>query len=140
MQVLVARGSEAGGHGTPAVSTLPLLAAVLDRVDVPVLAAGGIASGRALAAVLAAGAEKDPDLRGLLHPPLFAELMLARRIGLNTVRVFLHDQLWAQDRNGFQRRLAQFVAVAARRPRAVRRGGVTASKPGRSGRSRPLSL
>ncbi|MFB1295670.1 NAD(P)H-dependent flavin oxidoreductase [Mycobacterium sp. pW049] len=56
VQVLVARGSEAGGHGTPAVSTLPLLAAVLDRVDVPVLAAGGIASGRALAAVLAAGA------------------------------------------------------------------------------------
>lgn len=42
------------------------------------------------------------------------ELMLARRIGLNTVRVFLHDQLWAQDRNGFQRRLAQFVAIAAR--------------------------
>lgn len=56
VQVLVARGSEAGGHGTPAVSTLPLLAAILDRVDVPVLAAGGIASGRALAAVLAAGA------------------------------------------------------------------------------------
>ncbi|BBZ09541.1 hypothetical protein MDOR_37100 [Mycolicibacterium doricum] len=42
------------------------------------------------------------------------ELMLARRIGLNTVRVFLHDQLWAQDRNGFLRRLAQFVAIAAR--------------------------
>lgn len=56
VQVLVARGSEAGGHGAPAVSTLPLLASILDRVDVPVLAAGGIASGRALAAVLAAGA------------------------------------------------------------------------------------
>jgi nitronate monooxygenase len=56
VQVLVARGSEAGGHGTPAVSTLPLLTSILDRVDVPVLAAGGIASGRALAAVLAAGA------------------------------------------------------------------------------------
>lgn len=56
VQVLVARGSEAGGHGTPAVSTLPLLASILDRVEVPVLAAGGIASGRALAAVLAAGA------------------------------------------------------------------------------------
>ncbi|MCV7417504.1 cellulase family glycosylhydrolase [Mycolicibacterium litorale] len=43
-----------------------------------------------------------------------SELLLARRIGLNTVRVFLHDQLWAQDRNGFARRLAQFVAIAAR--------------------------
>lgn len=43
-----------------------------------------------------------------------SELLLARRIGLNTVRVFLHDQLWAQDRNGFLRRLAQFVTIAAR--------------------------
>jgi hypothetical protein len=29
------------------------------------------------------------------------------------VRVFLHDQLWAQDYRGFQGRLAQFVAIAA---------------------------
>ncbi|MFS0896744.1 1,4-beta-xylanase [Mycolicibacterium litorale] len=43
-----------------------------------------------------------------------SELLLARRMGLNTVRVFLHDQLWAQDRNGFARRLGQFVTIAAR--------------------------
>lgn len=43
-----------------------------------------------------------------------AELGWARFHGLNTVRVFLHDQLWAQDRRGFQTRLAQFVAIAAR--------------------------
>jgi hypothetical protein len=42
------------------------------------------------------------------------ELRWARLCGLNTVRVFLHDQLWAQDRRGFQLRLAQFVAIAAR--------------------------
>lgn len=42
------------------------------------------------------------------------ELDWARFHGLNTVRVFLHDQLWAQDRRGFQTRLAQFVAIAAR--------------------------
>jgi len=54
--LLVARGAEAGGHGEPAVGTLPLLAEVLDHVSVPVLAAGGVSSGRALAAVLAAGA------------------------------------------------------------------------------------
>lgn len=56
VDVVVARGAEAGGHGEPRVGTLPLLAAVLDAVDVPVIAAGGIGSGRALAAVLAAGA------------------------------------------------------------------------------------
>lgn len=42
------------------------------------------------------------------------ELRMARRVGLNAVRVFLHDQLWLQDRAGFHRRLAQFVAIAAR--------------------------
>ena len=56
VDVLVARGAEGGGHGEPRIGTLPLLAEVLDRVDVPVLAAGGIASARAVAAVLAAGA------------------------------------------------------------------------------------
>ncbi|MGH3553737.1 MAG: cellulase family glycosylhydrolase [Mycobacterium sp.] len=42
------------------------------------------------------------------------ELGWARIHGLNTVRVFLHDQLWAQDSQGFQTRLAQFVGIAAR--------------------------
>jgi len=41
------------------------------------------------------------------------ELRVARSIGLNAVRVFLHDLLWVQDRPGFQARLAQFVAIAA---------------------------
>ncbi|CAJ1585003.1 nitronate monooxygenase [[Mycobacterium] wendilense] len=56
VDVIVARGAEGGGHGRPAVGTLPLLAEVLDAVDAPVLAAGGISSARAVAAVLAAGA------------------------------------------------------------------------------------
>ena len=42
-----------------------------------------------------------------------AELCLAQQIGFNTIRVFLHDLLWAQDRAGFQARLAQFVTIAA---------------------------
>jgi hypothetical protein len=42
------------------------------------------------------------------------ELGAARFHGFNTVRVFLHDQLWAADRQGFQTRLAQFVGIAAR--------------------------
>jgi hypothetical protein len=42
------------------------------------------------------------------------ELGWARFHGLNTVRVFLHDQLWAQGSRGFQTRLAQFVGIAAR--------------------------
>ena len=53
--LLVAQGTEAGGH-TGCIGTLPLLQIVLEAVHVPVVAAGGIASGRGLAAVLAAGA------------------------------------------------------------------------------------
>src|ERR1700758_3121905 len=56
IDLLVARGFEGGGHGDATIGTLPLLDAVLDVVSVPVLAAGGIASPRSLAGVLAAGA------------------------------------------------------------------------------------
>ncbi len=56
IDLLVARGAEGGGHGDATIATLPLLDAVLDVATVPVLAAGGIASPRSLAAVLAAGA------------------------------------------------------------------------------------
>jgi nitronate monooxygenase len=55
--VLVAQGTEAGGH-TGTMGLLPFLAGVVDRhPDVPILAAGGIADGRTLAAALTAGAD-----------------------------------------------------------------------------------
>jgi len=56
VDLLVARGSEGGGHGEVKLGLLPLLDTVLDAVSVPVLAGGGVASARSLAAVLAAGA------------------------------------------------------------------------------------
>jgi NAD(P)H-dependent flavin oxidoreductase YrpB (nitropropane dioxygenase family) len=54
--IVTVQGTEAGGHVRGDTPLLALLAAVLRAVDVPVLAAGGIAEPRALAAVLAAGA------------------------------------------------------------------------------------
>jgi NAD(P)H-dependent flavin oxidoreductase YrpB (nitropropane dioxygenase family) len=54
---IIAQGVEAGGHVRGHIGLLPLLSEVLESVQVPVLAAGGIGSGRAMAAVLAAGAE-----------------------------------------------------------------------------------
>ena len=53
---IVARGREGGGHGRDELGTLPLLQMVLDAVDLPVVAAGGVANARGLAAVLAGGA------------------------------------------------------------------------------------
>ncbi|HZU49176.1 MAG TPA: nitronate monooxygenase [Mycobacterium sp.] len=55
--ILIAQGIAAGGH-TGTMSLLPFLSAVVTRFpNIPVLAAGGIADGRTLAAVLTAGAD-----------------------------------------------------------------------------------
>jgi NAD(P)H-dependent flavin oxidoreductase YrpB (nitropropane dioxygenase family) len=54
--VVIAQGTEGGGH-TGHVSTLALLPQVLDAVDVPVVAAGGIGDGRGLAAALVMGCQ-----------------------------------------------------------------------------------
>jgi len=53
---VVAQGVEAGGHVRGTLPLLALLEATLPRVEVPVIAAGGIATGRSMAAALAAGA------------------------------------------------------------------------------------
>jgi enoyl-[acyl-carrier protein] reductase II len=55
VDAIIAEGMESGGH-VGDVATLPLLPQVVDAVDVPVIAAGGIADGRGLAAALALGA------------------------------------------------------------------------------------
>ena len=56
VDVIVAQGTEAGGH-TGRIGTMPLVPQVIDAVSPkPVLAAGGIADGRGLAAALAMGA------------------------------------------------------------------------------------
>ena len=54
--LVVAQGDEAGGHVRGSLGMLATLARVLDTVDVPVIAAGGIGSARDVAAALAAGA------------------------------------------------------------------------------------
>src|SRR5262249_40095324 len=57
VDIIVAQGTEAGGH-TGDVSTFVLVPEVVDAVaPVPVLAAGGIGSGRQLAAAMALGAD-----------------------------------------------------------------------------------
>ncbi|GAB2590874.1 hypothetical protein GCM10027066_32740 [Dyella jejuensis] len=42
------------------------------------------------------------------------ELGWAQGLGMTTMRVFLHDMLWDQDKQGFKQRIDQFLAIAAR--------------------------
>jgi enoyl-[acyl-carrier protein] reductase II len=58
VDAIVAEGSESGGRiSAELISTLVLVPQVVDAVDLPVIAAGGIGDGRAMAAAMALGAE-----------------------------------------------------------------------------------
>ncbi|MBY4895176.1 nitronate monooxygenase [Rhodobacteraceae bacterium N5(2021)] len=54
--IIIAQGWEAGGHVWGQVSTMALVPAMVDAVGVPVVAAGGIADGRGMAAAFMLGA------------------------------------------------------------------------------------
>jgi nitronate monooxygenase len=77
--ILVAQGNEAGGH-TGRMNLLPFLARLVEAFpDVPVMAAGGIASGRTLAGALAAGAEGAWVGTALLATPEAVEVSSAHK-------------------------------------------------------------
>src|SRR6202163_946094 len=96
--VIVAQGTEGGGH-VGAMSTLPLVPMVIDVVaGVPVLAAGGIADGRGLAAVLMLGAQgaligtrflATPEARGRGH----SKDVILNALGSQTVASRFYDDV-----------------------------------------------
>src|SRR5688572_26240536 len=58
VDAIVAEGFEAGGHnGREETTTMVLIPQIRDAVDLPLIAAGGIATGRQMAAAIALGAE-----------------------------------------------------------------------------------
>lgn len=108
--VIVAQGRDAGGHGRPDRGTMALVPAVVDRVaPTPVVAAGGIADGRGLAAALVLGASGVAlgtrllaSVEAISHP---AEAdALVRRSGEDTVRTPAFDVIrgpgWPEGHDG----------------------------------------
>jgi NAD(P)H-dependent flavin oxidoreductase YrpB (nitropropane dioxygenase family) len=97
--VIVAQGTEGGGH-VGAMSTLPLVPQVVDVVNgVPVLAAGGIADGRGLAAALMLGAQgaligtrflATPEARGRGH----SKDVILNALGSQTVASKFFDDIF----------------------------------------------
>ena len=71
IDVVIAQGAEAGGHrgGAGLVGTMALVPQIVDAVEVPVVAAGGIADGRGVAAALALGADGVQIGTALLQTP-----------------------------------------------------------------------
>lgn len=129
VDVVVAQGWEAGGHVWGQVATLPLVPAVVDAVHpVPVLAAGGIADGRGLAAVLALGAAAGwVGTRFLLaaeangHPDYQAAV--AKAAETDTAYGVVFDGGWPDAPHRTLRNSTVSAWEAAGRPAAGRRPG-----------------
>ena len=96
---LLAQGNEAGGH-TGEMNLLPLLVDLVERYpDTLTLAAGGITSGRALAAALAAGADGASLGTAMLATPEAVEVpdafkaQILSSTGVDTAYTRLYDLL-----------------------------------------------
>lgn len=119
VDVVVAQGAEAGGHRStfevgpggevPLVGTMALVPRVVGAVDVPVVAAGGIADGRGLLAALALGASgAQIGTRFLVAKesgahPAYRERLLA---GVETDTLVTHV-FTGRPARGFRNRLAE---------------------------------
>jgi nitronate monooxygenase len=107
---IVAQGSEAGGHGAAGHATFPLVPAVVDAVaPIPVLAAGGIADGRGLAAALTLGSQGvmigtrfAAATESLMHEQAKAQIVTARAADTARTQVFdiIRELSWPEPYNG----------------------------------------
>ena len=116
--VVVAQGVEAGGHVRGTTPLLTLLAQVVPAVDVPVVAAGGIATGAALAAALNAGAAGArvgtrflASAESGAHPEYVAALLAAR--AEDTVRTTAFAEGWPDAPHRVLRAATQRAARAS---------------------------
>jgi enoyl-[acyl-carrier protein] reductase II len=93
---LVVEGGEGGGFKNPSpVSTMVLLPLIRSRVDVPIIAAGGISDGPSMAAAFAMGAEgvqMGTRMLSCLESPVHANWKQAVVNARETDTVFLNQQ------------------------------------------------
>jgi nitronate monooxygenase len=122
---IVAQGAEAGGHRMtpgpgaqppPLVGTFALLPRVVDAVDVPVIAAGGVMDGRGLAAALALGAQGVAmGTRFLVSEEARLPRFVQERIlGLADVDTVITDQVTGRPGRWIRGRVVD--ALVAQRP------------------------
>jgi NAD(P)H-dependent flavin oxidoreductase YrpB (nitropropane dioxygenase family) len=115
--VVVAQGIEAGGHVRGSTPLFDLLSQVVPAVGIPVVAAGGIATGAALAAVLNAGAAGArvgtrflASTESGAHPDYVAALVAAS--AADTVRTTAFGEGWPDAPHRVLRAATQHAAQA----------------------------
>jgi nitronate monooxygenase len=128
VDIVIAQGAEAGGHRStldlgpaeepPLVGTIALVPQVVDAVRVPVVAAGGIADGRGVAAALVLGASgAQLGTRFLVvresgaHPAWKEQLLRAKETQTTVTRVFT-----GRPARGLRNRLVQRWEASATPP------------------------
>ncbi len=119
VDALIAEGMESGGH-IGDVATLPLVPQVVDAVDIPVIAAGGIADGRGLAAALALGAAGvQMGTRFICTTECQAHAHYKRRI------VKAHDRATLVTGDSFRHPVRSIRGPFVRRLEELERDGIT---------------
>jgi NAD(P)H-dependent flavin oxidoreductase YrpB (nitropropane dioxygenase family) len=127
--LIIAQGVEAGGHVRGLVSTLVLVPQVRDAIgDLPMLAAGGLADGRGLAAALALGADGAvfgtrflASQESAAHPSYKDRIVSAR--AEDTVHTKLHDMGWPDAAHRVLRTAVYEEWERAGRPESGKRPG-----------------
>jgi NAD(P)H-dependent flavin oxidoreductase YrpB (nitropropane dioxygenase family) len=130
VDIIVAQGWEAGGHVRGTVATMPLIPVVVDAVaPVPVVAAGGIADGRGLAAALALGAAGAwigtrflASREAAIHPR-YRELLFAACEDDTIIVKELFDVTWPKAPHRVLRNKTVAAWDAAGRPASGQRPG-----------------
>ncbi|MGI8605577.1 MAG: NAD(P)H-dependent flavin oxidoreductase [Gaiellaceae bacterium] len=127
-ELVVVQGTEAGGHVRGRLALFPLLEQVLGTVGVPVVAAGGIATGRSVAAALAAGADavrvgtRFAAARESAAHPDYVEALVGA-VGEDTVLTEAFGLDWPDAPHRVLRSCVEAAAASDRAVVAVRREG-----------------
>jgi NAD(P)H-dependent flavin oxidoreductase YrpB (nitropropane dioxygenase family) len=127
--MIIAQGVESGGHVRGLTSTMVLVPQVRDAIgDLPMLAAGGIADGRGLAAALALGADGAvlgtrflASRESAAHPSYKDRVVNAR--AEDTVHTKLHDMGWPDAAHRVLRTAVYEEWERAGRPESGKRPG-----------------
>ncbi len=137
VDVIVAQGWEAGGHVRDTISTLALVPAVVDAVaPIPVVAAGGIADGRGIAAAFMLGASaamlgtRFVASEEALSHPTYKQKLLAAGVG-DTIYSMLFNVGWENAAHrALRNSTVEMWEKAGRPPRGTRpnEGQVIAQK------------